>query len=130
VSAETILIADDEATIRAYIRNILRTQGFALIEAVDGLDALTKVQHHGEPIDLLLTDVRMPRMDGIALAHSVVQAYPRVPVVYMSGYPFDFEGAAAGERPCASLSKPFTRKALLDVLERCLHPDTAPGSSA
>jgi CheY-like chemotaxis protein len=129
VSAETILIADDEPIVRAYVRTILRSQGFSLIEAVDGVDALAQVEQRAAPIDLLLTDVRMPRMDGIALAHSVVQAYPAVPILYMSGYPFDLDTASVADRPCASLSKPFTRKALLEAVEKCLHPERPAGSS-
>jgi len=121
--AETILFADDEPAIRAFIRNILGREGFQMIEAVDGLDALERVNERGAPVDLLVTDVRMPRMDGVELARSVVQVYPDTPVLYISGYPFELEeGRTQPATACASLAKPFTRKALLEAVDKCLSP--------
>jgi|SRR5579871_603602 len=127
--AETILLADDEVTVRAYVSNILRRAGFQLIEASDGADALDQVQQKAQPIDLLLTDIRMPRMDGIALARSIIEMYPKVPIIYISGYAFDFEEerSRSPKRACAFLSKPFSRKDLLDAVEKCL---AVPGDAA
>jgi len=123
MAAETILVADDEETVRSFIRHTLTREGFQLLEAVDGVDALRQVAEHGTPIDLLLTDIRMPRMDGIALARSVAQAYPHTPIIYISGYAFDVEEERGDpSRPCAFLSKPFTRQALLEVVQKCLAP--------
>ena len=119
--AKTILVVDDEAAVRSYIRAILGREGFSLIEAVDGADALQQVQQRGT-VDLLVTDIRMPRMNGIELGRTVAESYPGTPIIYISGYPFDMK---AGEKPtgeCAFLSKPFTRKALLDAVAKCLHP--------
>ena len=121
---ETILIADDESAVRTYVRAILNRAGFQIIEAVDGQDALEKVQRHGAPIDLLLTDVRMPRLDGLSLARSVIELYPGTPVLYISGYPLDIE-KERGNRPsyaCAFVPKPFTPKLLLEAVEKCLCP--------
>src|SRR5215471_7115382 len=111
MNTRTILIADDEPTIRTYIRKILVDQGFQVIEAIDGMDALAQAERHSFDIDLLLTDIRMPRMDGIALARSLVQVNPATPVLFISGYPFDIgEAALSGKGKCGSLAKPFTRK--------------------
>ncbi len=122
--AETILIADDEATVRAYTRSILRSQGFNVLEASDGVDALQQVQERGRPVDLLLTDIRMPRMDGISLARSVMQMYPDTAVLYISGYPFELgeERTKNPKNVCASLAKPFSKQALLDAVRKCLAP--------
>ncbi len=122
MSAGTILIADDEPSIRAYLRAILKVEGFTLLEAADGVDALQQVQQRGEPVDLLLTDIRMPRMDGIALARSVVEAHPKTPVLYISAYPFNVEEERTKHpsRACAFLAKPFTRKTLLAAVQKCL----------
>src|SRR4051794_29712021 len=126
--AGTILFADDEETVRSFIRNTLRREGFELLEAVDGVDALQKVAQRGAPVDLLVTDIRMPRMDGIASAKSVSQAYPETPVLYISGYPLDLEEERNRKQPCASLSKPFTRQALLEAVQKCLsRPQKASG---
>ncbi len=121
---ETILVVDDEASIRSYVKNILRIEGFQMLEGVDGVDALQQIQRATDPIDLLLTDIRMPRMDGIELAYSITEMHPKTPVVYMSGYPFDLEEVQARRplRACAFVGKPFTRKALLEAIEKCLHP--------
>ena len=127
----TILIADDEPAVRAYIRNILKMEGFQLIEAADGMDALEQIKQRGAPIDLLVTDIRMPRMDGVALARSVSEVYPKTPVLYISGYPFELEREHSPNtgRPCAFLAKPFTRKTLLDAVGKCLHtPENLVGS--
>lgn len=121
-SAETILIADDEATVRSFISAILRREGFDLLAAVDGADALDLVHQRSEPIDLLLTDIRMPRMDGVTLAQNVSGIYPDLPVIYTSGYPFDFEDETTRHprKACAFLAKPFSRSQLLDAVRRCL----------
>jgi CheY-like chemotaxis protein len=127
MSAGMILVADDESTVRAFAASVLRRAGFQLMEAVDGADALQKVQESGR-IDLLLTDIRMPRMDGIALAHSVKEMYPGVPVIYISGYPFDTEAGSAdpSRRPCEVLVKPFSKIALLDAVRKCLSGPNSP----
>jgi two-component system, cell cycle sensor histidine kinase and response regulator CckA len=130
--AEAILVADDEATVRAYIRMILKMEGFELLEAADGLDALHQVQQRGAPVDLLLTDIRMPRMDGIRLASAITDIYPKTPVLYTSGYPPDFEQEQRTHptNACAFLSKPFSRNALLDAVRKCLRsPEAAPGAT-
>jgi two-component system chemotaxis response regulator CheY len=101
------------------VRTILHRAGFGLVEAVDGIDALEKARLHA-PIDLLLTDIRMPRMDGIALARALVEARPMMPVIYTSGYPFELEEMSNTTGRCASLQKPFTRQALLDAVRQCL----------
>ena len=122
--AETILVADDEETVRSFIRHVLRQEGFNLLEAVDGVDAMELVGRLNTPVDLLLTDVRMPRMDGIALANALARVYPKLPVLYISGYPFEIE-EVRGTRPgsiCASLTKPFSRRALVEAVQKCLSP--------
>jgi DNA-binding NtrC family response regulator len=119
----TILIADDEPTIRTYLRAILRVEGFQLVEAGDGIEALQKIEQRGEGVDLLVTDVRMPRMDGVALAHAVSEAYPGTPVLYISGYPFSMEEhRLTHANMCAFLPKPFTRQQLLEAVRNCLGP--------
>lgn len=124
---KTILVADDEASVRIYVGTILRREGFQLLEAVDGMDALEQAHQRG-PVDLLLTDVRMPRMDGLALARAIVEEHPKTPVIFISGYPFDLETAERPAGECTSLAKPFTRRALLDAVTKCLDVRHAGGS--
>ncbi len=122
----TILVADDEEMVRSFAAGILRREGFRLLEAIDGMDALDKVERLW-PVDLLLTDVRMPRMDGIELARAIGKAHPQVPVIYISGYPFGSDPADSAAGSCVCLSKPFTRQALLDAVRKCLPPPGAAG---
>ena len=130
MSRGTILVADDEPAIRTLITNILKVEGYRLIEAVDGLDALQKIRQQDAQIDLLLTDVRMPRMDGMALARRVVEALPGTPVLYISAFPFDLEEERARHEACVFLPKPFTRKVLLDAVRKCLQsPEGAAGAA-
>ena len=118
----SILVADDEETVRLYIRRVLATEELQIMEAVDGRDALEKIERLETSLDLLLTDIRMPRMDGIELARAVTNVQPRTAVVYISGYPFDLEEERSHNpgQVCAFLSKPFTPKALCETIRHCL----------
>ena len=122
MSNATILIADDEPVVREYIGNILRKEGFRLLEAIDGMDALEQLDKSREQVDLLVTDIRMPRLDGISLAHTIAEQYPRTPVIYLSGYSFDLqeERIRHPNLPCAFLAKPFSRADLVDAVRKCL----------
>ncbi len=83
---ETILLVEDQAAIREVTSEFLKDSGYIILEAADGIEALQVTeQHHGE-IDLLLTDVVMPRMNGPELAIRLVNLYPQIKVIYMSGY--------------------------------------------
>ncbi len=83
---ETVLLVEDDEAIRAVARDVLKEQGYAVLEAKDGRTAVQMVVHHPGLIDLLLTDVIMPGMSGRALAEDLVQRYPQLKVIYMSGY--------------------------------------------
>lgn len=125
----TILVVDDEPAVRSYVGNILRREGYQLVEAVDGVDAMERA-HQAPRVDLVVTDIRMPRMDGIALARAITEYRPHTPILYISGYPFDSEATGQPEGICASLAKPFTRRALLDAVAKCLPAPAAGGNAA
>jgi two-component system, cell cycle sensor histidine kinase and response regulator CckA len=118
----TILVVDDEETVRAFMRKILMMRGYQVLDAHDGIDALEQITRLGIAVDLLLTDVRMPRMDGAELAQRLHALYPQTPILYISGYPFDLdtERRKYPTRICAFLSKPFTPKVLLEAVTGCL----------
>jgi CheY-like chemotaxis protein len=83
---ETILLAEDDASVRRYVRQILERNGYSVLEVSNGHDAVTLAgQHHG-PIHLLLTDVVMPELGGLELAEQFAKLRPAVPVLWMSGY--------------------------------------------
>ena len=83
---ETILLVEDDVAVRGLTRMVLQEQGYNLLEAKDSHQALELVSEEKVPIDLLLTDVMMPGMNGIALAEQMIALYPNVKTLYMSGY--------------------------------------------
>jgi two-component system cell cycle sensor histidine kinase/response regulator CckA len=106
---ETVLVVEDEEQVLALVRTILRRAGYEVLEAQSAGDALLIVEQHAGPIDLLVTDVQMPRLLGAELARRIAPHRPSMKVLYMSGY------AAApdpGESEVAFLQKPITPDAL------------------
>lgn len=105
--AQTALLVDDEKALRAYLATILEHDGFQILEAADGMDALALLRRIGGAVDVLVTDVNMPRMTGIELVNAVKTEFPAIPVVIMSGLcPPD------GLRSMVFLPKPFTPQAM------------------
>lgn len=83
---ETILLAEDEPAVRKYTRRMLEREGYTVLEAGDGEEALAVAKSHGGTIHLLLTDIIMPAMGGMELAEQFSAAYPGVPVLFMTAY--------------------------------------------
>jgi two-component system, cell cycle sensor histidine kinase and response regulator CckA len=114
---ETILLVEDEDVVRAFMCESLRTLGYRVIEARGGPEALLYCQRHPEVIDLLLTDVVMPKMSGPQLAEKLAGTFPGMRVLYMSGYTDN----QALRESSSLLQKPFTTEQLgariRDVLE-------------
>ena len=84
-----ILVVDDEPAIRQTIFEILSAEGFQVLSAKDGVEALKLVDSSHEAIDALLIDVVMPRLDGTELARVLLSYYPAIKIIFMSGYPDD-----------------------------------------
>lgn len=103
-----ILLADDDQNARDFVGRALETAGHTVVVADDGVDALAKLSSNG-PFEILLTDVQMPALDGIALTHQAIAADPRIRVLMMSGYPDVLERARSTAKGAVHfLSKPFT----------------------
>ncbi|HEX8244161.1 MAG TPA: response regulator, partial [Longimicrobium sp.] len=109
----TVLLVEDEDSVRSLARRVLARAGYAVLEASDGERALEVARAHGGEIALLLTDVVMPGGGGRKLAEAVAALRPETRVLYMSGYP----GDAIAEHGLAPgvdlLPKPFSPDALL-----------------
>jgi len=115
----TILLAEDEPIMRQVMRKMLEEHGYKVIEAFDGKAALEAVDK-GHEVDITLTDVVMKGMNGPELALRLLDKYPAMKVVYMSGYTGELvanQGIDAGIR---LLEKPFTRASLLKTLDATL----------
>ena len=110
----TILVAEDEPAVRAFVERVLRGAGHHVIAAADGIAALDLAARHDGPIDLLLTDIVMPGPSGIETARRVVVDRPDVRVLYMSGWAAEvFEQEGIDETAAALLAKPFSVNDLL-----------------
>ena len=116
----TVLVAEDEGSIRALIRAVLTDAGFRVLEAASGTEAQAIVQSLDRPIDLLITDVVMPGLVGPDLARSVLNRFPHTPVLYITGYA-THASVPAGflEEGDVLMLKPFLPEQLLaKVFER------------
>jgi PAS domain S-box-containing protein len=128
VRGRTVLVAEDEPAVRRLVEGYLRSAGFEVLSAATGREALDLAARHGGAIDLLLTDVVMPGMNGRELQRALAQRHPGVKVVYMSGYPALPGGPGALEDLVDELlEKPFTRGALLEKLSGALRAAPAAG---
>jgi two-component system, cell cycle sensor histidine kinase and response regulator CckA len=119
---ETVLLVEDEEVVRLLAREILRMNGYTVLEARDGREALLLSEAHPGPIHLMLTDVVMPKMSGRELAERLVPKRPGTRVLYMSGYTDDaIVRHGVLEDGIAFLQKPFTARTLAlkvrDVLD-------------
>ena len=127
---ETILLAEDEDTLRALTRHLLELYGYRVLEACDGNQALRLSDQSADEIQLLLTDVVMPGISGRTLADQLKQKRPDIKVVFMSGYTGQQVGGKEILEPgSAFLQKPFTREGLARKVREALDVSrTAPVS--
>jgi CheY-like chemotaxis protein len=109
VTPPTVLVVDDEPAIREVVACMLEDEGYAVKQATDGLEALREIE--AEEIDLVLSDVKMPRLDGAALVQGLRRRKLAVPVVLMSAV------STGGELPGVPfLPKPFEPERLLSTV--------------
>ena len=118
---EKILVVEDEELVRDFVRRALEDVGYEILEACDGQEALEIVEELDSLVDLVLTDVVMPRMKGPELAERLSAVSPQTPVLFMCGY---IDNKAVEEqfkdRPDALLRKPFSRTELCERVRSTL----------
>lgn len=112
----TILIIDDEPSVRSLLRSVLEGAGYAVVEAADGREGLARYQ--ATPADLVITDILMPGMNGFDLVLELTRTFLNVKVIAMSGapaesVPLDTAKLLGARR---TLRKPFTMDALLKAV--------------
>jgi two-component system, cell cycle sensor histidine kinase and response regulator CckA len=119
--AETVLLVEDEPALRDLIKIALSGHGFTVLAVGNPGDAITLCKKHTAPLHLLLTDVIMPGMDGLALAKQVRKERPEIKVLYMSGYATNFIMHDGEVDPGTNfLEKPFHPRALLHKVREVL----------
>jgi len=127
VGWETVLLVEDEDAVRALAREVLRRQGYIVLEARDGVDAMSVAGRHLEDIHLMVTDVVMPHMSGRELAERLGAVRPEMKVLFMSGYS-DHALMDADLLPGAALlQKPFTPDVLARTVRGILDTEGAGG---
>ena len=105
----TILLVDDDDGVRSVVRRALEIDGHAVYEATDGADAIDRLRGSALRADLLLSDIVMPVMDGIALAMNVARERPELPIILKTGYADQRERAKELEAIVRDVVlKPFT----------------------
>lgn len=120
---KTVLVVDDEDMVRNFVAKILREAGYEVLTASSGADAWTIAGQQGDALDLVVTDIRMPQMNGRVLAHGLRQACPRAKVVFISGYPGEFmNDEGEFETQVEFLAKPFSAERLLEKVRSHLAP--------
>jgi two-component system cell cycle sensor histidine kinase/response regulator CckA len=119
---ESILVVDDEAAIRMASREFLSAQGYKVTEAATAIEALTFLQRHVQPVDLIVTELNMPVMSGLELADQARQIQPGLPVLFISGSVdagFQQQLAELREKS-ACIQKPFALTTLVNNIRRLL----------
>ncbi len=117
---ETILIVEDENTVRQLTLRLLRALGYRTHEARNGDEALAVLDREGDSIHLVLSDVIMPRMGGPELAARLQTLRPGLPILFMSGYTDDLTLESSGQGSVPLIVKPFTRDTLAAEVRRVL----------
>ncbi len=113
---ETILLVEDEPAVRQLFAQALARAGYRVYEARNGEEAVKVFDQHGESIDMLLTDMRMPYMGGAELAQHLRSRRESLKLLCISGYP----GSLTGDVPGDFLAKPFSRDDLLNKVREVL----------
>ena len=118
---ETVLLAEDDPTVRSLAATVLKTFGYTVITAINGLEAEMKFRATSKNIDLVITDVLMPDMGGNDLVHTLRNERPHIPAIFISGYPRDLTSEELLGMPHTDfLQKPFKPQILAQKVRELL----------
>lgn len=129
-SVKTAMVVDDEAPVRKLVKAMLSTSGFQVIEAQDGKEAWGMIQNNGTDVDVVVTDIRMPEVDGVTLATWILESHPDIPVVLMSGYSEAPTASLENRDRWTFLAKPFAPQTLIGAIQGVLDSGKPGGFSA
>ena len=122
-SGATVLVVEDEDGLRSVIRRLLQDDGYTVLEAPNGARALQLLAHGADrEVALVLTDLRMPVMDGRQLAAAMARLHPSLPIVFMSGFTAQLMDMRLVSPELAFLAKPFRNDDLLATVRGQLKP--------
>lgn len=118
----TVLVVDDEEAVRRLACRMLTWSGYQALEARHGREALATIEGHAGPIHLILTDIKMPGMNGRDLGMAVEQRWPEKRVLYMSGFASEVFQGGLLDAGAPFLAKPFTQEDLAAKVRELLGP--------
>ena len=118
---QTVLVVDDEEGLRTLVCRTLRAEGYGTLEAAHGAEALEVMEKAAEAVDLVVTDVVMPGMDGRELGRRLTQRWPTLPILYISAYDVNDIFRRGSPRSSAPfLQKPFPAEGLITTIQQLL----------
>ena len=109
------LVVDDDRSVRVYVKAVLKSEGFRTLEAEDGELGLKLVRKIGSDIDLVISDIKMPKLDGIQLADLVRTEFPKIPIILVSGY---VDVTLQNQPGVEFIPKPFLPSTLLNIVRK------------
>ena len=121
--APHILVVDDEEMVRSLASRILAEEGFRVRQAADGLEALDLLAKLAGEVECVVSDIVMPRLNGVELMERISTTHPGLPIILMSGYGSAQLASYGITAPCAVLGKPFPAELLIAEVKRCLNLD-------
>ena len=123
-----VLVVDDDSGIRTVVGRVLERAGWSVLDASDGVQALEMLEHREMSIDLVLTDISMPTLDGLELGRRIARMTPPMPVLYMSSeLPDALVSGGAGRTIPPFLLKPFSMETLVTAVVGLLAASAAAG---
>jgi two-component system, cell cycle sensor histidine kinase and response regulator CckA len=118
-SVGSVLVVDDETAVRRFACRVLEQAGYGLLEATDGVEALELIQSQAVAVEVVVSDIVMPRMNGVELMEALAVLRPALAVILMSGYATAALSEMGIATPCSILTKPFSGERLLAEVNRC-----------
>jgi DNA-binding NtrC family response regulator len=116
---EYVLVVDDEPAIRQFAARVLEEEGFGVLLARDGAEALDLIRGGVADLGVVVSDIVMPRLNGVQLLESISTLRPELPVLLMSGYGTTQLAERGIASPCGVLTKPFSSETLVAEVRRC-----------
>jgi DNA-binding NtrC family response regulator len=120
-AGSTVLVVDDENAVRRFAVRVLEREGYIVLEARDGVEAVELLRKDAS-IEVVISDIVMPRLNGVELMQALASSHPDLPVILMSGYAMSALSDMGITPPCSILVKPFPAERLLEEVRRCLQP--------
>jgi two-component system, cell cycle sensor histidine kinase and response regulator CckA len=115
-----VLVVDDERAVRLFASRILQQDGHTVYEAGDGVEALELMERGDVPVELVVSDIVMPRLNGVELMKALAVTHPGVPVILISAYAQGELAEMGVAAPCGVVPKPFAAERLVAEVRRCL----------